>query len=73
MDEYLINITKFNQELMELNIKYSEEIEELKGIISRLEHYLLLKQDDKLEFSKPRRECYHDVFTRLQLIKEGKR
>ena len=71
--EIVMNMYNFNQDLMKLNIKYCEEIEELKDIISRLEQYLTLKQDERLCLSKTRKECYQDVYTRLQLIKEGKR
>ena len=40
MDDYLINITNFNQKLLELNIKYSEEIERLNNIIKEVREYI---------------------------------
>ena len=35
--KYLMMLKEFNSELMELNIKYSEEIERLNNIINKLE------------------------------------
>lgn len=36
--QIIINLKKFNSDLMDLNIKYAEEIEKLKERIKELEH-----------------------------------
>ena len=39
--KYLMMLKEFNSELMELNIKYSEEIERLNNIIKEVREYIL--------------------------------
>ena len=43
--KYLMMLKEFNSELMELNIKYSEEIERLNNIIKEVREYINENED----------------------------
>lgn len=60
--EIIMNLKKFNNDLMDLNIKYAEEIERLNNIINKAIEYIR-----KLEFES---EELYDIseVARLELL-----
>ena len=61
--KYAMMLKEFNSELMELNIKYSEEIERLNNIINELEKYL--KEQKEIWVN----DVFDEVFNKLQELK----
>ena len=67
--KYLMMLKEFNSELMELNIKYSEEIERLNNIINELEKYLNEQVDYMTHHSIERMVAFDCCRHRLQELK----
>ena len=66
MEELIVNTLKFNQELMKLNIKYSEEIERLNNIIKEVREYIVKYTDNTNFIEVPANEL-------LEILDKGEK
>ena len=70
--EFLANVLKFNRELMELNIKYDEEIKELKNQLQQKENIIkdIKAQLGYLETYSSKEDVFEDMSRRLDRIEK---